>query len=95
MASPLSLDVGYLFGEFQCLPVDDCPAASFDSGALARESESTSFYLPSWGDHLYAEFKQTIGLECHFTNIYLQITSFMSKNEIQETLKVRMKTIMQ
>ena len=44
MASPLSLDVGYLFGEFQCLPVDDCPVASCDSGVLARGSESTSFY---------------------------------------------------
>ena len=25
---------GIFFGEFQCLPVDDCPAASCDSGAL-------------------------------------------------------------
>ena len=32
------------FGEFQCLPVDDYPAASCDSGVLARGSESTSFY---------------------------------------------------
>ena len=32
------------FGEFQCLPVNDCPAASCDSGVLARGSESTSFY---------------------------------------------------
>ena len=32
------------FGEFQCLPVDDCPAASCDSGVLTRGSESTSFY---------------------------------------------------
>ena len=32
------------FGEFQCLPVDDCPAASYDSDVLARGSESTSFY---------------------------------------------------
>ena len=42
-ASPLSLDVGYVFGEFQCLPVDDCSAVSGDSGALARGSERTSF----------------------------------------------------
>ena len=35
---------GIFFGEFQCLPVDDCPAASCDSGALARGNESTSFY---------------------------------------------------
>ena len=32
------------FGEFQCLPVDDCSAVNCDSGALARESEQTSFY---------------------------------------------------
>ena len=33
-----------LLGEVQCLPVDDCPAASCDSGALTGGSESTSFY---------------------------------------------------
>ena len=33
------------FGEVQCLPVDDCPAASCDSGVLARGSESSSFYF--------------------------------------------------
>ena len=35
---------GISFGEFQCPPVDDCPAASCDSGVLTRGSESTSFY---------------------------------------------------
>ena len=35
---------GIVFGEFQCLHVDDCPAASCDSGVLTRGSESTSFY---------------------------------------------------
>ena len=35
---------GIFSGEFQCLPVDDCSAVSYDSGALARGSESTSFY---------------------------------------------------
>ena len=35
---------GTFFGEFQCLPVDDCPTASCDSGVLAKGSESTSFY---------------------------------------------------
>ena len=34
---------GIFFGEFQCLPVDYCPAASSDSGVLARWFESTSF----------------------------------------------------
>ena len=32
------------FGEFQCLPVDDFPAASCDSGVLTRGSESMSSY---------------------------------------------------
>ena len=36
---------GIFFGEFQCLPVDDCPAASCDSGVLARESETVVFFL--------------------------------------------------
>ena len=35
---------GIIFGEFQCLPADDCPATSCDSGVLTRDSESTSFY---------------------------------------------------
>ena len=35
---------GIFFGEFQCLLVDDCPAASCDSGVLTRGSESASFY---------------------------------------------------
>ena len=35
---------GIFFGEFQCLPVDDYPAASCDSGVLTRGSESMSFY---------------------------------------------------
>ena len=35
---------GVSFGEFQCLPVDDCSAVSCDFGALARGSEHTSFY---------------------------------------------------
>ena len=35
---------GIIFIEFQCLPVNDCPAASCDSGVIARGSESTSFY---------------------------------------------------
>ena len=35
---------GIFFGEFQCLPVNDCSAVSCDSGALARGCECTSFY---------------------------------------------------
>ena len=39
MASSLSLNWGILFGEFQCLPVNDCSAVNCDSGALSRGSE--------------------------------------------------------
>ena len=35
---------GIFFGEFQCLPVNDCSAVSCDSHGLARGSESMSFY---------------------------------------------------
>ena len=35
---------GIFFGEFQCLPVNDCSTVSCDSGVLARGSESTPFY---------------------------------------------------
>ena len=35
---------GIFFGEFQCLPVNDCSAVSCDSVALARGSEHMSFY---------------------------------------------------
>ena len=35
---------GIFFGEFQCLPVDDCSAVSCDSSGLARGHEHTSFY---------------------------------------------------
>ena len=35
---------GIFFGEFQCLPVNNCSAVSCHSGVLTRGSESTSFY---------------------------------------------------
>ena len=44
LASSLSLDVGYFFGELQCLPVYDCSTVSCDSDALSRGSECMSFY---------------------------------------------------
>ena len=53
---------GIFFGEFQCLPVDDCPAASCDSGVLTRGSESTSFYstvLVQLSDSIFLYFKMT------------------------------------
>ena len=44
-ASPLSLDVEYLFfGGIQHSPVDGCPAASCNFGVLAGEDERTFFY---------------------------------------------------
>ena len=36
--------LGIIFGDFQCLPVDDCSAVSCDTGALARGSEGMSFF---------------------------------------------------
>ena len=39
---------GIFFGEFQCLPVNDCSAVSCDSGVLTIGSESTSFYSAIW-----------------------------------------------
>ena len=37
---------GIFFGEFQCLPVDDCPAASCDSGVLTSGSPHPA--LSTW-----------------------------------------------
>ena len=34
----------WMWGEFQCLPVNDCSAVTCDSGALTRGSEHMSFY---------------------------------------------------
>ena len=39
---------GIIFGEFQCLPIDDCSAVSCDSDALARGSGRTSFWSAIW-----------------------------------------------
>jgi len=44
-ASPLPLDVGYLFfGEIQHSPVDDCSAANCNFGVPTGEDERMSFY---------------------------------------------------
>ena len=62
---------GIFFGEFQCLAVNDCPAASCDCGVLARGSESSSFYsailvppLPSpfWSSNL-----------CHWKRVKMKV----------------------
>ena len=67
---------GILLGEVQCLPVDDCPAASCDSGALARESENTSFYsaiLVNPPPHLFlvSYFFKPLGIIlCRFVSLF-------------------------
>ena len=53
---------GIFFGEFQCLPVDDCSAVSCDSGALARRSESTSFYSAILNQCLQGLLKDYLGI---------------------------------
>ena len=40
---------GIFFGEFQCLPVDDCSSVSCDSSDLSRGSERTSLYSTFYG----------------------------------------------
>ena len=44
VASPLSLDVGYLFWWVPVSSCHDCSAVSCDSGSLTRGSEHTCFY---------------------------------------------------
>ena len=56
---------GIFFGEFQCLPIDDCPAVSCDSGALARGSESTSFCS--------AILKQSLRLSNYVVSMHLSL----------------------
>ena len=43
-AFPLSLDMGYLYGGFQCSPVDGCSTASFNFGVLIGGDEHMFFY---------------------------------------------------
>ena len=45
VASPLSLDMGYIFfGGIQHFPADGCSAACCNFGVLTGEDEHTSFY---------------------------------------------------
>ena len=53
---------GIFFGEFQCLPVDNCPAVSCDSSVLTRGSEITSFYSTILVQGLRAVFLLVISL---------------------------------
>ena len=48
---------GIFFGEFQCLPIDDCSAFSCDFSALARGSESSPSTPPSWTNLFFLDFK--------------------------------------
>ena len=48
VASPLCLDVGYLFWWVPVSSCWCCSAVSCDSSALTRGSESTSFYSAIW-----------------------------------------------
>ena len=61
---------GIFFGEFQCLPVSDCPAASCDSGVLTRGSESMSLYSAILVPVPYCGFNLLLlmsnGVECLF-----------------------------
>ena len=43
-AYPLSLDIKYLFGGFQCLLIDGCSIACCNFSDLAGEVESTPFF---------------------------------------------------
>ena len=64
---------GVFYGEFQCLPVDDCPAASCDSGVLARGGESTSFYSAILVPLSLLIILQWIlkSLQCHNCNAFI------------------------
>ena len=46
-ASPLPLDMGYLFGGIQHSPVDGCSATSCNFGVLTGEDLCMSFYIPN------------------------------------------------
>ena len=61
---------GIFSGEFQCLPVDDCPAANCDSGVLARGCESTSFYSAILVPLLNAKYLNFLRVIC-FTFSFL------------------------
>ena len=66
---------GILFGEFQCLPVDDCSAVSCDSSALTRGSERMSFYSAILNQSIvYFVFKNTSSHIHTYIHIYITPT---------------------
>ena len=79
---------GVSFGGFQCLPVNDCPAASCDSGVITRGSESTAFYSailvqgPHTGIQLLIEILFNIFYFCKVgcLGVYCLISTYFCTN---------------
>ena len=67
------------FGEFQCLPVNDCSALSCDSGAVTRGSECTSFYSTILNQSLLnylLKLKNSMMFQASGTKVHLQFSPF-------------------
>ena len=62
---------GIFFGEFQCLPVNDCSAVSCYSHALTRGSEITSFYSAILNQYLSRIFKIVLPICKKFLSTHL------------------------
>ena len=60
---------GIIFGEFQCLPVDDCSAVSCDSSALTRRSEHMSLYSAIFNQSPYVVHFKYIPVYLYNTSI--------------------------
>ena len=73
---------GIFFGEFQCLPVDGCPAASCDSGVLTRGSESTSFHSAILVPNPFLTFNNKDNLQFSWsTNFSSKIIAYIRVRE--------------
>ena len=80
---------GIFFGEFQCLPFDDWPAASCDSGVLARGSESMSFYsailvqkqcfLYTWYFSKHFKYVTSFNLSSNLACLVLLLLTYFTK----------------
>ena len=79
---------GIFFGEFQCLPVDDCSAASCDPGAFARGSESPSFNSAILNQSLLCRFWEVPTLNYSLDHLFLSspMSSFPSPWSSDETI---------
>ena len=67
---------GISFGEFQCLPVDDCSGVHYDSAALARGSECMSSYSTIFHKNYYSRQHQK-GSRKTILLLWLTNTSFL------------------